>query len=64
MSNLIDVRSIEPDVMRGIKRRHCRQYQRACQGCPMFIENDSGLDCAAMIVETALELEHYDEEKP
>ena len=57
MKNLIDMHSIEPDLIRGIKHRHCRQYQKACQGCPLFVERESGLDCAAMIVETALEKE-------
>lgn len=64
MKNLVDVRDLESAIMRGIKHRHCQRYQKACQGCPMFIEQESGLDCAVMIVETGLALEHYDGVKP
>ncbi|WP_432647417.1 hypothetical protein [Mitsuokella sp.] len=54
MKNLVDVKELGPEIMQGIKRRHCQRYQRACQGCPFFVERESGLDCAAMIVEKAL----------
>lgn len=61
MSNLASLKEIEDAAVRDIKHRHCRRYQKACQGCPLFVEQESGLDCAAMIVSTALEKEHGDD---
>lgn len=57
MRHLADLHEIERAVMRNIKKRNCRKHPRGCGGCSLFVDCESGLDCAALIIEKSLEME-------
>lgn len=57
MRHLADSRETEWLAMRNIKKRNCQKHPRGCSGCPLFVDCESGLDCAALIIEKSLEME-------
>lgn len=38
-------------------KRNCRKHTGGCRGCALFVDRESGLDCAAMMMEQSLEEE-------
>lgn len=57
MKHLADLQEIELAVMRDIKKRNCQKHPRGCDGCSLFVDCESGLDRAALIIEKSLEME-------
>lgn len=52
-----ELHEIEMAVVHDIKKRNCRRHTGGCRGCALFVDRESGLDCAAMMMEQSLEEE-------
>lgn len=57
MKHLVKFREVERAVVHDIKQRNCRKHTGGCRGCALFVDCESGLDCAAMMMEQSLEEE-------
>lgn len=57
MKHLANLHEIEMAVVHDIKKRNCRRHTGGCRGCALFVDRESGLDCAAMMMEQSLEEE-------
>ena len=57
MKHLANLHEIEMAVVHDIKKRNCRRHTGGCRGCALFVDRESGLDCAAMMMEPSLEEE-------
>nr|WP_304097996.1 hypothetical protein [Mitsuokella multacida] len=57
MKHLVNLHDVELAVVHDIKKRNCRKHTAGCRGCALFVDRESGLDCAVMMVEKSLELE-------
>lgn len=57
MKHLVKLREIERAVVHDIKQRNCQKHTGGCRGCTLFVDCESGLDCAAMMMEQSLEEE-------
>lgn len=57
MKHLVKLREVERAVVHDIKQRNCRKHAGGCRGCALFVDCESGLDCAAMMMEQSLEEE-------
>lgn len=57
MKHLVKLREVERAVVHDIKQRNCRKHMSGCRGCALFVDCESGLDCAAMMMEQSLEEE-------
>lgn len=54
MKHLVKLREIERAVVHDIKQRNCQKHTGGCRGCTLFVDCESGLDCAAMMMEQSL----------
>ena len=57
MKHLVKLREVELAVVHDIKQRNCQKHTSGCRGCALFVDCESGLDCAAMMMEKSLEVE-------
>ena len=57
MKHLVNLHEVEIAVVHDIKTRNCRRHTGGCRGCALFVDRESGLDCAAMMMEQSLEAE-------
>ena len=57
MKHLVKLHDIEVAVVHSIKKRNCRKHTGGCRGCTLFVDRESGLDCAAMMMEQSLNKE-------
>ncbi len=57
MKHLVNLHDVELAVVHDIKKRNCRKHTGGCRGCALFVDRESGLDCAAMMMEQSLEEE-------
>ena len=54
MKHLVNLHEVEMAVVHDIKKRNCRRHTGGCRGCALFVDRESGLDCAAMMMEVFL----------
>ena len=57
MKHLVNLHEVEMAVVHDITKRNCRRHTGGCRGCALFVDRESGLDCAAMMMEQSLEEE-------
>lgn len=57
IKHLVNLHDIEVAVVHDIKQRNCRKHTGGCRGCALFVDCESGLDCAAMMMEQSLDEE-------
>ena len=57
MKHMVNLHEVEMAVVHDIKKRNCRRHTGGCRGCALFVDRESGLDCAAMMMEQSLEEE-------
>lgn len=57
MKHLVKLREVERAVVHDIKQRNCQKHTSGCRGCALFVDCESGLDCAAMMMEQSLDEE-------
>ena len=57
MKHLVKLREVERAVVYDIKQRNCRKHTGGCRGCALFVDCESGLDCASMMMEQSLDEE-------